>query len=109
MAERAPMARAGVCRRLSPAGGGHGRDAAVTYVPTAECCSFVSGIRYEQHKPRGKFLGWEMWWQTLPGMVRQQYLPNEPRGRLYYQSAGHGHAVREPLNKIQKIIKEMNP
>ena len=44
-----------------------------------------------------------------PRMVRQQYLPNESRGRLYYQPTGHVHAVRESLGKIQKIIKEMSP
>ena len=44
-----------------------------------------------------------------PRMVPQQYLPNEPHGRVYYQPTGHGHAVREPVNKIQKIIKEMSP
>ena len=44
-----------------------------------------------------------------PGVVRQQNLPDEPRRHVYPQQTGHGHAVREPLNKIQKIIKEMNP
>ncbi|MGP9504240.1 hypothetical protein ACT3TS_18770 [Specibacter sp. AOP5-B1-6] len=46
-----------------------------------------------------------------PGVVRQQNLPDEPRRHVYYQPTGNGHehSVREPLNKIQKIIKEMNP
>lgn len=41
------------------------------------------------------------------GVVRQQHLPDELRERDYYQptSHGHEHAVRERLDKIQRIIK----
>ncbi len=42
-------------------------------------------------------------------VVRQQNLPDEPRGHVHSRPTGYGPAVREPLDKIQKIIKEINP
>ncbi len=41
------------------------------------------------------------------GVVRQQYLPDALREQVYYRPTSHGHeyAVRERLDKIQKVVK----
>ncbi len=49
-----------------------------------------------------------MWWQILPGWFFSKIFQTNP---VATSTPGQptGHTVREPLSKIQKIIKEMNP